>query len=57
MSFSIENQNYWVFDDDHPLFEDLYCRNGFTDHGMRGELILLFHSVLCQICSISIIDI
>ena len=26
--------------------EDLYCKNGFTDHGMRGELILLFHMVL-----------
>ena len=29
-----------------PNIEDLYCRNGFTDHGMKRELILLFHSVL-----------
>ena len=24
----------------------MYCRNGFTNHGMKGELILLFHMVL-----------
>ena len=24
----------------------MYCRNVFTSHGMSGELILLFHSVL-----------
>ena len=25
----------------------MYCKNRFTDHGMRGELLLLFHMVLC----------
>ena len=29
-----------------PKIEDMWCRNGFTDHGMGGQLILLFHSVL-----------
>ena len=31
----------------------MYCRYGFTHHGIRGQFILLFYNVLCHVASVA----